>query len=870
VPFITRPQTGGYIKPGKFNHHLLEHYTKKLIDSVRSAHKLDPLANDSTLYLASRDHANYLENRSSISHIQDIDKKATPHLRAEYYGRSYQRTGENIARIFIHRKTQALSGQTKRISTYKKAARTLVEGWMNSPGHYRNIIKESCNITGIAINYNRSNNAVIAVQTFGTTSADYIYNITKNQYFPYQDQEIKKETKNFLERVLSRMKKGIKLRWHALKNNGKVTDPNLYYKHKHHDFRISYEPNCETCKKFKRKSNSGTRRELHLKDSSAYLWWGDYHDAERTFDDRRDGLVLEVVPFSYYSCDTNLYETLPRRSNGGCVFNGKINKPRYKRKLFNKRYFLKNEDETPDNFFPFLGNVPGKKDKLFEVNVLSLKDNKICQVSQFTHVKNKLLNYRDSVPPLPFDFDWDTVVYQPKLPAKFERVKIYFNPMETQIDKDKLKPIKSLLHNKNQRVEMVKLEAYASIEGRKKENTDLFRERAANVIRLLKLDNQDSIKIRKHQSENWEKLAAQLDKNNFTFLKGLKHSRIRNFVNRPGNKKNMKELLNAQRFVRVIARYKTRVTKENIHRLAMKEYMDIFHTFETEYFGKYSYRLPPNKLRRLRTIYKFLLQEHQKNYLSYQAIDTLPVSPGSKKLKRSRKDIPMAELKKMKYQYQLQFRRDSMSKANYISHLRFLKKLKNTSPAVKFNYKIHQINRINTWHPKEKNIRKLGRFLRRNRNSIPQQSYENMKLFYHFLKANKAYKKNPFGTRADYSMKYIFNHFPVNNLSLDQRIQFARYFITFYKWEYALKVLKPLTREGKFNKRAYKLWLIIKYARYQNQNSFDYYKELIGARKKLSKEAWCKLFTAKERVNFQALDYKPLRYLYCKTCSSRK
>lgn len=145
-----------------------------------------------------------------------------------------------------------------------------------------------------------------------------------------------------------------------------------------------------------------------------------------------------------------------------------------------------------------------------------------------------------------------------------------------------------------------------------------------------------------------------------------------------------------------------------------------------------------------------------------------------------------------------------------------------------------------------------------------------MKLFYHFLKANKVHEVNPHGTLADRSMKYIFIHFPVDNLSLYKRIQFARYFITFHKWNYALQVLEPYTREPLFNERAYRLWLIVKYGRHRGKDNFDYYKEIIEAMKKLSEETWCELFTAKERLNFQVLDYKPLRYLYCETSGSEE
>jgi len=95
-----------------------------------------------------------------------------------------------------------------------------------------------------------------------------------------------------------------------------------------------------------------------------------------------------------------------------------------------------------------------------------------------------------------------------------------------------------------------------------------------------------------------------------------------------------------------------------------------------------------------------------------------------------------------------------------------------------------------------------------------------------------------------------------------------RPFVNFYKWNYAFQILEPYTRQPLFNERAYKLWLIIKYGRHRGEDNFDYYEAIIKARKKLSREDWCELFTAKERVNFQILDYKPLRYLYCKTCGS--
>ncbi len=907
-PSLAQGQKGGYIDPENFNARLLEHYTKKMIDSVREEQGLQTLYNDSTLYLAAKDHARYLRKKPRIGHVQEDDRMATPQLRIEYYGGNFMGSGENVARIYVQRRARLVSGKTGRVRSYREAAHQLTHTWINSPPHYRNMINPDFDITGLAVSYNPDNDAVTAVQTFGMVRDSYTPHHTSEKYFPYQKRHLPKKDTGTGKRPIretnpespavndpsdhapghsnntsnlsfersdgffARLKKGIRLRKHMLKNGWEVTDPRLYYPHKHHDFGITYEPECKTCQQFKKKYAVGGFR-LKTENNSVHLFWGDYRRAERAFDDRKDGLVMEIVPFSYYSCDTSLYNVLPRRTNGGCAFNGKIRKPRYKRVLFDKLFFKKDEHgRDPHYFMPYLGSLKGFTDQPVEVNVLELQDNKICRVTPFMHRRGRMMHYSDSIDPLPFRFPWDSISYVPNLTPKYTKAKIHFEPNETKIPRDSLATILRILHDTTEKADLLTVQAYASIEGYKKENKGLFRERADNVIRMLGLNEQDSIRINRQQSENWEKLKEQLDQHHFSFLKGLDQSRIREFINRPANKRQMEKLLDAQRFVQVILRHFTRVTKQNIHGIARNEYMEIYHVLRGQHQRPNFYRFPPELMTQIEHIYRFLLRENRQGKTPFSMIDTLPVVLIPDKEKRKTEKDPLAHLKKLKYRHQLQFRSDSLNTSQYLDRLKYLRKQENTHPTVRFNYKTHQINQINTFLPdfyNHKDIRRLKRFVKSIKDKVPRKDYNSMKLYYHFLKANKAYSQNPYTATANQSLQYIFNHYPVNDLSRNERIRFARYFVLFEKWNHALSLLEPYTHEPMFDKRAYKLSLIIRYSQYKRDAGFDYYKEIFEARKKLPRKEWCELFTADERINFQILDYQPLRMLYCETCSQQ-
>jgi len=163
------------INADNFNIALLEHFIKIHIDSVRNGKKLGTLQNDSLLYKAALDQAIYLTRKTKIGHTQASRKKNNPMDRAHYYHADYPMIGENVARIYYltNMRMQKVSKKPVFVHTYEEAAVDMVEGWVHSPPHYKNILTKDFNLTGVAISVNPKDKSITGVQVFGMAPHGY-------------------------------------------------------------------------------------------------------------------------------------------------------------------------------------------------------------------------------------------------------------------------------------------------------------------------------------------------------------------------------------------------------------------------------------------------------------------------------------------------------------------------------------------------------------------------------------------------------------------------------------------------------------------------------------------------------------------------
>lgn len=155
------------VKPDQINLPYIEKLIKQGIDSIRVARGLNTLSTDSSLALAAVDHAQYLVAQRSISHRQPTPSKATVQRRASFYGGGLFLCGENIAASFVKDQMADRNGRRYRNITYEDIAQEFIRLWVESQGHYDNIINPRYSHTGLAVSFHPKTNRIVAVQVFG-------------------------------------------------------------------------------------------------------------------------------------------------------------------------------------------------------------------------------------------------------------------------------------------------------------------------------------------------------------------------------------------------------------------------------------------------------------------------------------------------------------------------------------------------------------------------------------------------------------------------------------------------------------------------------------------------------------------------------
>jgi uncharacterized protein YkwD len=134
---------------------LLDAAVRGAVNAQRCRRGLAPLAEDPALARAASLHSGDMVVRDFFDHTSPVEGRATPAERLSLTGTSYTRLAENLAtlsiydfdgRHFIVRDATKCNfafsrgGPAIRPRTYAAAAEALVESWMDSSGHRKNIL----------------------------------------------------------------------------------------------------------------------------------------------------------------------------------------------------------------------------------------------------------------------------------------------------------------------------------------------------------------------------------------------------------------------------------------------------------------------------------------------------------------------------------------------------------------------------------------------------------------------------------------------------------------------------------------------------------------------------------------------------------
>lgn len=140
---------------------VLEQVEKLIVEqtnSFRKEHDLQPLETAELLHKTARDFADYMARTDRYGHHADGRSPAERARRKEY---PFCLIAENIAYAFA----------TEGFET-KELASDAVEGWIDSPPHRRNMLKEHVTEIGVAVAQSEQTGVFYAVQLFGRPKSE--------------------------------------------------------------------------------------------------------------------------------------------------------------------------------------------------------------------------------------------------------------------------------------------------------------------------------------------------------------------------------------------------------------------------------------------------------------------------------------------------------------------------------------------------------------------------------------------------------------------------------------------------------------------------------------------------------------------------
>ena len=374
-----------------FNARFLEHLIKEKIDSVRVAHKLKPLYNDSILYVAARHHAGYLREKGNLSHTEpEYKDKETPQKRAEFFGARNYYVGENVAFTIAGAPVKNKKGEVHVNNTYNQVANDLVIAWVNSPGHYKNMITPDYNATGVAIMPDPGSKRVYAVQKFANILYRYVFNENKS-FFSYSNYKDPYPKVDHFDSTLMHPHKG---------------------KHAH---KLKSPKKPAICTRCLSDSVKNCISRLERRNGNLYLISHYPESVLRLLNDEGDGFTAEIVKYSPYDCGNPEYYTAASRRNNNCIFSGHVLAPVYYKKALKgfggassveaikKRIAEKKIRKYELN----LGKIPPVAETDFtEINLVLLQKKKVCRVVHLSGFCGDTIDrffdlyfYRDSLPP---------------------------------------------------------------------------------------------------------------------------------------------------------------------------------------------------------------------------------------------------------------------------------------------------------------------------------------------------------------------------------------------------------------------------------------------------------------------------------------
>jgi uncharacterized protein YkwD len=836
------------IQVSGLNEKLLEHLIKEKINEVRLQHQLNPLFDDSVLFVAAKFHAKYLHKKGFLSHTEPEDKiMETPQKRANYFGAINYLVGENIAFTLVNTLLKDKKGKLYENTTYDETATDLVTMWVNSPGHYKNIITPDYNATGLAIWVDTSSKRIYAVQKFAQILFKYRFKPSPS-FFPYIEDKQSPIVSSFdgIEQVLHQGKHAFKL------------EP------------IVDSANCKKCYEPASDLNFGLAS-IEQKGNAIYLVSYEPSAILNLLNKRKDGFAAEIVSYSPNDCGNPQYYTLPSRRNKQCIFNGKVLKPIYKKQALrgfrqghSKRKEILGKIQTGiiTKFYLKLGSVPKKQSDYYEVNLVVLQKKRVCKILHFSSYCGDTLERFYQLP-----FLRDSISNTSSMDNRFRNFSfsIPFQKSKTKYQLQDIKPITDTLISADFIADTIEIKAYASIEGSALLNTKLQNERANTIANAIASSQSNNLIRVIRTEENWTLFEKQIKDNKILQqYKNLSRDSIKKILSDTLKQKQIEIFLAAQRIAKIRLHAKEIITDAHVELYLLKQIMHLKQALSKVNLDNVKPDSSNALMDSLNLCMEVSYNKIKQGIIKNEFFTIFDIS--------NHKAYNAFNLTKLKYKLQLHkneqdikwvreaygglvnlYNNDYHTYFVCYNMLNLIQKHGDAlhitlSDETKNDY-IDELMELAVTNDEKDLASKLG-------------------LNFWFSICKLPFLDQPKSKLPIYlaSLNHIYDYFKDKKLDRTDLNKLGAYYLFHGKADWVIELLWPEFESKTNNPKGLELLAKTLYQNYEETGNISYYEFLESIFDIVGKNSFCPMFVGPCNISFQALDYEKFRDFYCKQC----
>lgn len=844
----------------------LEYLIKVGIDEVRKEHKLTTLANDSMLYVASKDHVLFLKGYGQLTHKQVNNlQKTTPQLRAEYYGAKNYHVGENIAQVPYGSTVTMKNGKKLSTQTYGGIAEAFVVGWVNSPGHYKNIITPEYEITGFSVAIDTKKGVVYSCQKFAHVDLRFIF-IENETFFPYSDYTPPPVASSF-DGIPNELIKKHRYPYGLKHDNLKKCAECLSLFEENPDMSLNYDE----------------RKGFILRiENSAFV--------QKLIRNKHDGFAVELVDYSDYTCGNGLYYEKPSRRNGQTRLNGLILEPKFKddltsgykkrKKVKDMRFFnyifqkdslnffqrfgqYKLDKYTSEYFEIRLGKLPRNGSFLYNANLIVLKDKQLCHVYYFTSYCGDLFEEYRETTFIPYQYD--DFNYRFNLINDSLQFTVPFQQGKYDFDSKEILAHLASLSEYDFFIDSITIHAYSSIEGDSSINANLQVKRGERIAAIFQGIQKEEIATTVHTSVNWAAFRKELRLSSETrLLNQLKNEELKKKVDQ--NPKQFETQLAASRKGETKVYFHVVPNLKSLEYYIKKEYKELDEQIKKNLRQRIDCM---NLLNKMADLYRYTYAMVKRGYLDETIFLELPLHSYKEYNPNLLQYFLLfgAEFNSVFSQlpnwtsdstiYMSKFLFDSETKLlpefNYMTLKIFSKLLVGRKTMTEKEYQ-HLRTKVETLK------------IYYTENEMAWDNMEKMNFNFNMLALNHFFKNNPKDQQqnAIMSLAQVYEFYDKNNLIYyTLAIHLAKIAIFYHNPHTGVQFVETYQYE---NDEALAFVNEVSFSHPSNPLALFYYEKLIEDFQLMKTSVWCNMFIKPCGIPFQAFDYEPLRDLFCQAC----